>query len=196
MKVGIKQARSDSTKKKLLSGVEKVLMEKGYMELKIGNVSDAAQVDKKLIYFHFGDFEKMLQEFLSTKDFWLSKTDIPETIDKESAINILEDQFTSLYQDDLLKQLLIWQLGEKSHIMKKFAHDKEEVGSRFIEKFMTTNRFEMDVPPLLALIIGGIFYLNIHSTITGATVCGIDINNNLDRLRVRNTISRLIRNLK
>lgn len=196
MKVSKKTAQSDSTKQKLFAGIEKVLKEHGYKGLKVTNVSKAAEVDRKLIYFHFGDFENMLSEFLSNNDFWLSKTDIPETIDRESAIDILEQQFTVLFQNDTLKQLLVWQLSDKSDLVKNFASSKEEIGNKFIERFMSTNRFETDVPPLLALILGGIFYLNIHSTINGSTVCGIDINNKLDRLRVINTIDQLIKNLK
>lgn len=187
-----KTKKSLITKSKLLNAVEKVLTEKGFTELKVLPICEASNVDKKLIYFHFGDLEGLLTEFLRRNDFWLSKMEVPNEMNKETVKEILVQQFSSIHDSDLLKQLLIWELSEGNETLKKIAQDREAVGNKMIDDFMNQQNFKTDVPPLLALIVSGIYYLTIHSSINGSTFCGIDINTEADRIRVLKTITGLI----
>ncbi|MBE8722773.1 TetR/AcrR family transcriptional regulator [Sphingobacterium pedocola] len=187
-----KTQKSLITKSKLLSAVEKVLTEKGFTELKVLPICEASNVDKKLIYFHFGDLEGLLTEFLRRNDFWLSKLEIPNEMNKEAVKDILTQQFSSIYDSDLLKQLLVWELSEGNETLKKIARDREDIGNKIIDDFIGQQDFKTDVPPLLALIVSGIYYLTIHSSTNGSTFCGIDMNTEADRTRVLNTIKGLI----
>lgn len=187
-----KTKKSLITKSKLLNAVEKVLTEKGFTELKVLPICEASNVDKKLIYFHFGDLEGLLTEFLRSNDFWLSKTEVQKEMNKETVKDILTQQFSSIYDSDLLKQLLIWELSKGNETLKKNARDREDIENKMIDDFINQQNFKTDIPPLLALIVSGIYYLTIHSSINGSTFCGIDINNEADRTRVLNTITGLI----
>ncbi|GGH09063.1 TetR/AcrR family transcriptional regulator [Sphingobacterium alkalisoli] len=191
-----KTKKSLITKSKLLGAVEKVLTEKGFTELKVQPICDASNVDKKLIYFHFGDLEGLLTEFLRRNDFWLSKMEVPKEMNKETVKEVLTNQFSSIYESDLLKQLLIWELSEGNETLKKIARDREQIGNQMIADFIKQQDFKTDIPPLLALLVSGIYYLTIHSAINGSTFCGIDINTESDRERVLNTITGLIDQIK
>ena len=44
----------------------------------------------------------------------------------------------------------------------------------------------------LAMILGGIYYLSIHATSNGSTICGIDINTEEDLKIVRETLDDMV----
>lgn len=192
-KINKHKINSEITKKKLLDGVESTIRNKGIDKLKITSVSEEAQVDKKLIYFHFGGFNELLEEFLQSKDFWLSNTkEAPTSMNKETVSNILTDLLNNLLQDNLLRELLKWELTDDNEILKKIAREREINGNKMIKSFIEENKFKDDVKPLLALLIAGIYYLSIHSQINGSTFCGIDINNEDDKNRLAQKIASII----
>ncbi|TJZ62319.1 TetR/AcrR family transcriptional regulator [Sphingobacterium olei] len=191
-----KTKRSLITKSKLLNAVEKVLTDKGFTELKVVPICKAANVDKKLIYFHFGDLNGLQTEFLRRQDFWESKTEISEEMDKETVKHILTNQFASIYENDLLKRLLIWELSEENETLKEIAQERHDNTNKIVDEFVNQQDFSSDVPPLLALVVGGLHYLSIRSSEKGNTFYGIDVNKKSDRNRVVNTMRRLIKHLK
>jgi AcrR family transcriptional regulator len=191
-----KTKKSLITKSKLLKAVETVLTDKGFTELKVVPICEASNVDKKLIYFHFGDLKGLHTEFLRRHDFWQSKTEIPEEMDKDTVKQIFTDQFASIYENDLLKRLLIWELSEENETLKKIAQERHDNTNKIVDEFVNQQDFNSDVPPLLALIVGGLHYLSIRSSEKGNTFYGIDVNKKSDRNRVVNTMRRLIKHLK
>ncbi|MBE8721382.1 TetR/AcrR family transcriptional regulator [Sphingobacterium pedocola] len=191
-----KTQKSLITKSKLLNAVESVLINKGFTELKANPICEISNVDKKLIYFHFGDLKGLQTEYLLRNDFWQSQREVPEEITKGTVKDMLTDQFTSIYEKDLLKRLLIWELSEENETLKKIAQDRLENTNKMVDKFIDQQDVKMDASPLLALTIGGLYYLSIRSAEKGNTFYGIDINKKSDRKRMVNTITRLIKQIK
>lgn len=191
-----KTKKSLATKSKLLNAVETVLTNKGFTELKVAPICEVSNVDKKLIYFHFGDLNGLQTEFLRRQDFWQSKTEIPEEMNKENIKQILTDQFASMHENNLLKNLLIWELSEENETVKQVADNRQDKTNMIAEKFIRQNDFEMDVPPLLALIVGGLNYLSIRSSDIENPFYGIDMTKKSGRKKVVNTMRMLIENIK
>ncbi|GGH30350.1 TetR/AcrR family transcriptional regulator [Sphingobacterium alkalisoli] len=192
MKENKKTKKSLVTKSKLLQAVEKVLTEKGFTELKVMPICEASDVDKKLIYFHFGDLKGLHTKFILSRDFWQPKKEIPEELTSE----VLIDYFTAIYEDNLQKQLLIWELNNLNETLKGVASKREELENQMIDKFIKQQDLPADVRPLLALLVGGFNYLSLRSAEKGDEFCGIDMHKTSDRDRIINTMKMLIDGVK
>ncbi|MFD2554279.1 TetR/AcrR family transcriptional regulator [Sphingobacterium tabacisoli] len=198
MKVNKKTLQSESTKRKLLQAVEDILANEGFVALKVENISKVSGVDKKLIYFHFGDLQGLYNAFLRSKDFWLSEAfeEIPQQLNWEAVIEVLKKQFSEMKSNKLLTQLLIWELSEKNEILSKLADERDEVGNELLTTIVKNESFKEDVQPLIALLVSGIYYLSMHATINGSLFCGLDINKEEDAARVSATLERVLKNVK
>ncbi|KGE12548.1 TetR/AcrR family transcriptional regulator [Sphingobacterium deserti] len=189
-------ARALRTKQKLLDAVGHILETEGFTELKVTKIESTSGVDKKLIYFHFGDFDNLIKEYLRSKDFWLNHSAAPEKFDKEEVKGILHDQFNQIYESDLLKQMIIWELAGNNEVLKGIVMEREALGNQLIDAVNSANSFKEDATPLFALLVAGIYYLNTHARAVGTTFCGLNIKEEEDRKRVVDCISRLVDKLE
>lgn len=189
------------TMARMVAAVGKVIQKKGYPGLTAPNIAIAAGVDKKLVWTYFGSVDNLIEEYIRQKDFWklAEKKHIedllkkPENISKKEISEILQSQFEILQKDKVLQKIIHWELGETNKMLRKVADRREEIGEQLFSiimpDFETTN---VDLRARLALILGGIYYLSLHSKSNGSLVCGIDINEDLGRERIENAIRDII----
>lgn len=198
MKVNKKTLQSDSTKRKLMNAVEEILTHEGFTALKVENISKVSGVDKKLIYFHFGDLQGLFKAFLLSKDFWFSEAyaNIPKKLDSNAVVDVLTGQFAEMRDNKLLAQLMIWELSYSNEVLSGLSRERDEVGNILLHKIAENKSFKEDVQPLLALLIAGVQYLSMHSTINGSPFCGLDIKKEEDAARVVNTLTHLLKKIK
>ncbi|MFD1768906.1 TetR/AcrR family transcriptional regulator [Sphingobacterium suaedae] len=189
-----KKRDANRTKKKLLDAVGTILATQGFTELKVNTICDEAGVDKKLIYFHFGDLNGLISEFLRSHDFWMTEEAEVTNVDKDVAFQVFRKQFESLDNSDLLKRLLVWELSEPNEILRKLADAREELGDELIARYKAQQQPGQDVHPIFALLVSGIYYLTIHSAINGSAFCGLDLQMQADKDRLFNGIKRVIDN--
>lgn len=189
------------TMARMVAAVGKVIQKKGYPGLTAPNIAIAAGVDKKLVWTYFGSVDHLVEEYIRQKDFWkltekkyiedlLKK---PENISKKEISEILQSQFEVLQKDKALQKIIHWELGETNKMLRKIADRREEIGEQLFSiimpAFETTN---VDLRARLALILGGIYYLSLHSKSNGSLVCGIDINEEDGRIRIEKAIQDII----
>lgn len=189
------------TMARMVAAVGKVIQKKGYPGLTAPNIAIAAGVDKKLVWTYFGSVDNLIEEYVRQKDFWkfaakghieeLLKTS--EDIGKKEISGILQYQFEVLQKDKALQKIIHWELGETNKMLRKIADKREEIGEQLFSVIMpafeTTN---VDLRAKLALVLGGIYYLSLHSRSNGSLVCGIDINEEESRSRIENAIQDII----
>lgn len=189
------------TMARMVAAVGKVIQKKGYPGLTAPNIAIAAGVDKKLVWTYFGSVDNLIEEYVHQKDFWkfAAKAQVidllkkPDNIGKNEIDGILQSQFDVLQKDKALQKIIHWELGETNKMLRKIADRREEIGEQLFSiimpAFETTN---VDLRARLALILGGIYYLSLHSKSNGSLVCGIDINEDLGRERIENAIRDII----
>lgn len=191
----------EKTKRRLIATVGKVLQKYTYSGLTITNIAKESGLNPKLIYLYFGSLDGLIEEYIVEKDFWSpkSKTQLaelleqPETIGASEVNDLLLLQFDSFLKDKSIQRIIHWEMGMKSKLLRKVSDDREEVGSQILNHLDPIfEGTDVDVRATLALILGGIYYLTLHSKNNGSTVCGIDINEDEGREAVEKAISRLI----
>ncbi|MDY3319788.1 TetR/AcrR family transcriptional regulator [Riemerella anatipestifer] len=191
------------TKNKLIDAVGKVLESQGYTGLKNAkNIADVAGVDKRLIWTYFNGVENLVEEYIKKNEFWkeglsnellnklLTKA---EDLDAEKIIFLLKNHFEKFNTDIPLQKLITWEVSEENEMLRKVADRREQLGEQLFslidEKFAKSN---VDIRGVVALLLGGTYYLNLHAKANGSLFCGIDLNTEEGKNSILNAIEFII----
>lgn len=184
----------EKTKQKLLNAVGKIIKTKGYSGLLVSKIADVAGFDKKLIYEYFGSTENLIEEYIKSQDYW-SKIDVVlEDNGKDFVKNVLKNQFDGIHKNKELQRIIVWELSESKPILKKLLEEREEVGERFFAH-VTDPHFGKSASTyraMVALMVGGIYHLNLFSEHNGSRFCGIDLNSTDGRKEISKAIETLV----
>lgn len=188
----------ERTKERLIATVGKVIQKYGYPGLTLVNIGKESGLDRKLVYVYFGSLDNLVETYILQKDFWKnvatkkieSILEHPESIGKEEISSLLINQFETLYKDKILQKILHWELGEKNKILRNVSDQREAIGEELFKHIdIDFKDYETNPRALIALLIGGIYYLTLHGKTNGSTFCGIDINKPEGRTEIIETIS-------
>lgn len=188
----------ERTKIKLINAVGEVILNHGYTKLGINRIADTAGVSKKLIYRYFGNVENLIEIYIKQKDYWISLSqdsieEIPADYGEELLIKMFQDLFHDLSIQPEMQKVLIWEISEKTNIMKEITALREKMGSEFFR--MVDSYFEnsnADFRATCAIVLGGIYYMVLHSNGTGGPFCEINIKDASEQERINEAIRKLI----
>lgn len=102
----------ERTKQKWIDAVGAVLSEKGYAGLSVKNIVEKAQMDRRLIALYFGNVDNLIDEYLNSVDYWMSRVAPKFNIIIEQSDIFGKDEITAILHtlfdevntsDDLLK---------------------------------------------------------------------------------------------
>ncbi|RQO33797.1 TetR/AcrR family transcriptional regulator [Chryseobacterium sp. KBW03] len=188
--------------KKFLDAVGKILRTKGYTGLKVNDIAATAGVDKKMIYTYFGGMDGLIDEYIRSQDYWSKITTeevekIKPKLDdggKSFMENMLLSQFDYVYENKEAQKLLLWRLSEPRKSLKKLTDTQEENGE-YIFKLLMDSHFKEnadDVRSIMAIMVSGLYYLNMYAAMNGSIFCGIDVNSSKGRDKIKKAISFLL----
>lgn len=200
--VGGSIRNKERSKKKFLDAVGKILKTKGYAALKINDIATIAGVDKKMIYNYFGGMDGLMDEYIRSQDYW-SKVTIeeiekikPKTDDGGRLFmeEMLISQFDYVYNNKEAQKLLLWRLSEPRKSLAKLTANQEQNGE-YIFKLMMDSHFgenAQELRSIMAILVSGLYYLNMYSSVNGSIFCGIDVNTPEGRDKIKKAVSFLI----
>ena len=189
------------TKRKLISAVGKVIQRKGYAGLNVASISKEAGLDRRLVYTYFGSLDNLIETYVKQKDYWSSnvKEDFLASLEddtelkSEDIFNLLQGQFEAVLKDKALQKIIHWELGEKNKMLRKISDNRELLGEELFKRvepnFAGT---DIDIRAILALQIGGLYYLSLHAKANGSLFCGIDINEMEGKERIEKALETVL----
>lgn len=192
---------TERTKQKLLSAVGYIIKEKGFTGLKINDIVDRAQVDRKTLYNCFGNLNNLVETYINGKDYYMGYHDQAEKLAKrydKDNLNVLIKklllgQLDRFSEDEELQQILLWHLSEDNPLLSAINEERERIGSIFMghcaPKFDGT---AVDIRSRIALLIGGIYFIVLYSRTTKGKFCEIDFGTEQGKERLRDCISQFI----
>lgn len=199
-KIDVKPLRNkENSKQKFLDAVEKILHSKGFAGLKINDIARTAGLDKKLIYTYFGGRDQLIDEYIHSQDFWSNVKDKSGG----AALNdggkvlskaMLQSQFDYVFKNKEFQKILLWGLLENRKSLKKLA-DKREENGEILFKNIADPHFKENAKryrAIIALLISGIYYLDIYATTNDCTFCGLDLKSAEGRSEINDALSFLI----
>ncbi|REC44269.1 MULTISPECIES: TetR/AcrR family transcriptional regulator [Chryseobacterium] len=188
----------EKTKQKLLNAVGKILKTKGYSGLMVSKIAAVAGFDKKLIYEYFGSTDKLIDEYIRSQDYW-SKFEPASDIDlsdggREMSKLAILNQFESLKKNKELQKILVWEMSESRPILKKLLDQREEVGEELF-KNITDPHFgdkAEEYRAITAILVAGIYHLNLYTGHNGTTFCGIEMKTEEGRKKIEKALVDII----
>jgi AcrR family transcriptional regulator len=189
----------ERSKKKFLNAVGKILRTKGYAGLKINEIAATAGLDKKMIYTYFGGTDGLLDEYIRSQDFWsnINRDQLPTVIEdggEKLSAEMLLSQFDYVFKNKELQKLLLWRLSEQRKSLKKLTDDQEANGE-ILFSTITDPHFGDDAEKfraVMALMISGIYYLNLYASLNGSVFCGVDIKTDEGREKIKEALSFIV----
>jgi len=189
----------EKSKQKLLDAVEKILNTKGFAGLKVNDIARTAGLDKKLIYNYFGGRDGLIDAYIRSQDFWSNVRNPENSLPikdggKDFSKTMLLSQFDYVFKNRELQKILLWGLIENRKSLKKLAEDREETGAVLFEG-ITDPHFGEDAKryrAVMALLISGIYYLDIYATTNESTFCGLDLKSKEGRLEIEQALTFLV----
>jgi AcrR family transcriptional regulator len=196
----IKVRDGEKTQRDLLNAIGEILMKCGYTGLKVNKIARHVGKDKSAIRHHFGRLVDLEKAYIREKDYWppfFERFQLPEQPSREE----VKRMFTELMQENLLsfmanpemQKIILWQISEENPLMRSISEAREQNGARLLSKATPFFiRSGTSFKAVIALLLGGIYYLVLHAETNKSTVCGIDVNLDSDRKTVVKTIGEII----
>lgn len=190
----------EATRRKLLETVGDILRDTGYAGLKTNNIARRAGKDKSLIRYYFQSLANLQKTYIKENDYWLvffENISIPEKPGPEALKTLFADLMKAnfnFFRDNIeMQKIILWQISEINPLMRSVSDQREREGGKLLG--MTDPFFrdsDINFRALVAIILGGTYYLVLHAETNKSTVCGIDINMEKDRLAVLACIDQLV----
>jgi DNA-binding transcriptional regulator YbjK len=189
----------ERSKQKFLAAVGKILKTKGFSALKVNDIAATAGLDKKLIYNYFGGTNQLIDEYIQSQDFWsnvkseevsLDITDGGQALSKA----MLLSQFDQVYKNNELQKIILWGLIENRGSLKRLAGKREEEGDLMFKNISDPHfgNKAARYRAIMALLISGIYYLDIYATTNSHTFCGLDVKSKEGRAEIENALSFIV----
>ncbi|AIL46375.1 TetR/AcrR family transcriptional regulator [Elizabethkingia anophelis] len=190
----------EKTKQKLLNAVGKILATKGYSELKVSKIATVAGLDKKLIYSYFGSTDKLIDEYIKSQDFWANVDDQEIMASgftdggQEITTNMILQQYDTLAKNKEYQKIILWGISETRPSLRKLADDREAVGNPLLDQVVDPlfKEKSKEYRAILAMLVAGAYYLNLHFAVNGSTFCGLDFNKEEDAKILKDAIATII----
>jgi AcrR family transcriptional regulator len=196
----IKERDSEQTKRELLDAVGKVIGEHGYAGLTTRKISAALGKDRNLIRYHFGSLEGLLEAYINDRDYWppfferFKLSADPQRPELEKLFSeLMQENFRYFLKDPEMQQIILWQISQENELLKKISDTREREGAKLLG--MTDQHFEgtgISFRSILALLLGGIYYVVLHGKANKSTVSGIDVNQLADQREMLKTIGQIL----
>ena len=191
----------ERTKLKLINAVGEIIRTEGYTKLGVNNIAKKAEVSKKLIYRYFETADNLIETYVRDKDYWMSFNNEGKEFveqhkydnDKDFAFVTLENLFQHLISNPETQKILLWEISEKSDLMSEISSKREELGSQLFTVIDPSfENTDVDIRAVCALLLGGIYYLTLHASATGGTICEIDINTDEGKNRISKSLKEIL----
>lgn len=190
----------EQSKQRFLDTVGEILRFEGFAALKVNYIAEKAGLDKKLIYKYFGGTDALIDAYLKSVDFW-SNVNAENPIAAEVkdggeqlSINVLLSQFDSIAEGQELKKVLLWGLSETRLPLQKIHDAREAIGEQLFQNitdpFFGSNAKQFRA--ISALLVAGIYYLDLFPGINGNLFCGIDMSQEEGRTEIKKALAKVI----
>ncbi len=88
----------------------------------------------------------------------------------------------------------MWGISETRPSLRKLADDREAVGNPLLDQVIDPlfKEKSKEYRAILAMLVAGAYYLNLHFAVNGSTFCGLDFNKEEDAKILKDAIATII----
>lgn len=169
------------------------IKKKGFSLALVTDIVKRAKIEPIVFYNRYKNLDEFYGEFVKNYDYWLSdlvRNSVGEIGSEEGYSNLIEKLMTNLMSDDIMTEILRWEIAEGNHITERTSRLRElhalELNNSYANIY---NREDTDIAAITAIIVAGVYYLVLHKD--RSTFAGIDINTLPGKRRILNAIRTL-----
>lgn len=170
------------------------IIEKGFSDTILYGIIKRAKIEPVVFYNRYKSLESFYDEFVKYKDYWfvdlLKEIDEPQ-FSREELTKILVSLIDALNKDSVMLELLRWEVASENPTTRRSAALREfhtlPLAKDYENLFRNT---ELDMLSLCALVIGGIYYLELHKNLSPFS--GIDLKTEEGKNRIKGALSSFV----
>lgn len=189
------------TKRKLIDAVGIIIRSKGFKAILISQVAREAGVDRKLVYRYFGNINNLIEAYITENDYWLLFSEhlrhlsgeMEATNSQAIITTILQEMFKFFYAEKATQHLILMELSGSTPMMRSIHNARESLGQEIFE--MVDNHFqksEVNFRAVAALLVGGIYYMILHTRNNGYNFTDIDLKTERGTNEILQTIAKIV----
>jgi AcrR family transcriptional regulator len=189
------------TKRKLIDAVGEILLNHGFKGVRISKVANVAGVDRKLVYRYFGNLDGLIEAYIIENDYWMIFGNHLRSLFKEHhGLNgkamvkqILQEQFNFFIREEKMQALILMELSGSNPLLQSIHNVRESLGQQFYKQ--TDAYFkgsEVNFRAVAALLVGGIYYMILHTKHNGYAFAGVDLKSDEGRSSILEAMSNII----
>ena len=175
----------------IIKAAESLIKKKGFASMLVTELIKKARIEPLVFYNRYDNLSEFYDEFVKRYDYWFKDvlTEIEFPTDSELGyINILKNLQKELQEKSVMLELLRWEIAEGNETTVRTAMLREmhtlPLANIYEAKFK-----DIDISAISALIIGGIYYLNLHRD--RSKFAEIDLNTEDGRKRIEKALEDL-----
>jgi len=191
---------SEETKRLILETVSAIMKESGYTNLQVMKITRRMGRNKGIISYHYENLNQLLKLYIQQKDYWpplFERFNFTEHPGEEGIrhlfIELMQDNLKLFKETPEMQKIILWQISQESPMLRSISDEREKAGGQLLglaaPYFIHTG---VNFKAVIALLLGGSYYLALHSSTNKSTVCGIDLNWEHDKDEVLKTIGQVI----
>ena len=169
-----------ATRQRILDAAVRLLADKGFPGLGINSLAAEAQVDKQLIYYHFGGLDGVVRQLGQRLCSWLGAP-LPARAGEPYAAamqRMLVGYAQALRRDTLVQRLLAWELVEPGETLKLLEDQRSDALFAWAQPLRTAAQpapAAVDTATVNALLLAGLQYLALRGPGQGG-LAGLDLH--------------------
>ncbi|MDR2964140.1 MAG: TetR/AcrR family transcriptional regulator [Bacteroidales bacterium] len=151
------------------AALKRLIIKKNFQNITLVELAKEAQVEPAVLYNRFKNLEEILEIYVRRYDYWLKdaiKID-PKEEPKRLLQKIVANLINELYQNKVMQQVLLWEIGNHSETTRQIAKMREiqaePMHNYFNAQFDSENN---KFGAILSIIIGGVYYLILHRKVS------------------------------
>jgi len=173
----------DKTRRLLIEAVGEVLEKFGHTGLGVNAIARHLGRDKNLVRYYFSNIQNLKKAYILDKDYWLKFFDqfqLDQEPDRETIkrlfIELMQETYDYFKEHKEMQKLILWQINDDAQLLRTISDSREREGDKLLA--LTDPFFKhtgLDFRSVIALLLGGIYYIVLHAATNGSRVCGVDI---------------------
>ena len=165
----------------------------GFAHSQVTDIVKEAEIEPIVFYNRYKNLNDFFDQFVTHYDHWLKdacKGKSSPTNSEEYA-KLLGGLLDYLHENDIITELLRWEVSENTSTTRRMAKVHEEDVNDYVDHLMqhAKHTTETDERAVMALVVAGLFYLTLHKE--RSSFAGIDIKTTEGRDRIKKALKQI-----
>ncbi len=185
-----KRRSAEDVEKSIWEAATTLIEKGGFSHLTTTGIMQKAEIEPVQFYRRYKDLDAFIDEYVKTFDYWFSdvvKVPVSGENNQTYYEDILCNLFDSLWGNKIMQELLRWEIATDNETSRRTAQLREFHTLPLCKKFADLfSDSDTDIVAVSALLVGGIYYMILHSAFSG-----MDLGREQDRERLQKAIKHL-----